>query len=158
MRWTSVAICLASAGTAVADPTADPTVTASDPLPLFSTQPALRRPTFDRPPSAPVPSLRLEAVRVAGERWANDWRYPEPGPIIGFDGGLWYVGTGYYRPRSARAAALHGASVTATILGEILLAADSPLAGVGALLTGATLDAANADADRDAEAARPSTR
>jgi hypothetical protein len=40
------------------------------------------------------------------------------------------------------------------MLGEILLAADSPVAGIGAMLTGATLDAAAADADRDAEARR----
>jgi hypothetical protein len=41
------------------------------------------------------------------------------------------------------------------MLGEILLSADSPLAGVGALIGGATLDAAAADVDRDAEARRP---
>jgi hypothetical protein len=45
--------------------------------------------------------------------------------------------------------------MAATLLGEILLGTGSPLAGVGAMVTGATLDAAAADADRDAEARRP---
>ncbi|HEY5945833.1 MAG TPA: hypothetical protein VIV40_10095, partial [Kofleriaceae bacterium] len=58
-------------------------------------------------------------------------------------------------PRTARSAALHGGSMGATILGEILIGTGSPLAGVGALVTGATLDAAGADVDRDAEARRP---
>jgi hypothetical protein len=40
----------------------------------------------------------------------------------------------------------------ATLLGEVLLATGSPLAGLGALVTGATLDAAAADIDRDVEA------
>jgi len=104
------------------------------------------------PDKPPPPSLRLEAARVAAERFDGDWRYPEPGPLLLRDGGDWFVGAGHYRPRSGRAAALHGGSIAATMVGEILLSADSPLAGVGALLTGATLDAATADADRDAEA------
>lgn len=103
-------------------------------------------------PSPPPPSLRLEAARVAAERFAVDWRYPEPSSFVLRDGGDWFVGYGYYRPRSKRAAALHAGSAVATMVGEILMSANSPLAGVGAMLTGATLDSATADADRDAEA------
>ena len=62
------------------------------------------------------------------------------------------MGPGMYRPRTARSAALHGGSMAATLLGEILLQSGTPAAGVGALLTGATLDSAAADVDRDAEA------
>lgn len=105
-------------------------------------------------PRLPPPSLRIEAMRVASENFESSWRYPEPGPLFGSDHGLWYMGYGHYRPRTARSAALHGGSIAATLLGEILLAADSPLAGVGALITGATLDAAAADVDRDAESRR----
>lgn len=65
--------------------------------------------------------------------------------------GDWYFGWGYYRPTSRRSAALHGGAMGATLLGEILVGTGSPLAGVGAMLTGATLDAAAADTDRDAE-------
>jgi hypothetical protein len=106
-------------------------------------------------PAAPVPSLRLEAARVAGEVFDNSWRLPDTSPLLAIDGGGWWIGHGRYRPGSGRAAALHGGSMAATFLGELLLATDSPLAGVGALVTGATLDAAAADADRDAEAQRP---
>jgi hypothetical protein len=109
---------------------------------------------FDPPPPL-VPSLRLEAARIAGERFENDWRYPEPGPIFGFDDGMWFMGYGHYHPRTKRSAALHGGSMAATLLGEILLESGTPAAGVGLLLTGATLDAAAADVDRDAEARRP---
>ena len=86
------------------------------------------------------------------ERSDGDWRYPEPGPVLGYDDGAWFMGYSHYRPRTARSAALHGGSMAATLLGEILLSADTPVAGVGALLTGATLDAASADVARDAEA------
>jgi hypothetical protein len=106
------------------------------------------------PTPAEVPSLRVEAARVASEAFENSWRFPDVGPLFSVDGGLWFVGNGRYRPRSARAAALHGGSIAATLIGEILIQADSPLAGVGALLTGATLDAATADADRNADARR----
>jgi hypothetical protein len=108
------------------------------------------------PPTKPkVPSLRIEAARVAAERFEDSWRYPDAEPIWGIDGGgLWLGGAGHYRPRSRRAAALHGGSMAATLLGEILVGSDSPLAGVGALLTGATLDAAAAEADDAAEARR----
>jgi hypothetical protein len=128
MRRVTVAVFLLGVGRAAADPA--PAVTANapnDPSPpgaLFTNSPLLSPPTWD---VKPVPSLRLEAVRVAGERFEGDWRYPEPGTLGGIDGNGWFVG-------------------------EILLSADSPLAGVGALIGGATLDAAAADADRDAEA------
>jgi hypothetical protein len=107
-------------------------------------------------PQPPPVSLRIEAARVAAERFEDNWRYPDPGPIIGLDGNAWFVGAGHYHPRTARSAALHGGSMAATMAGEILVGTGSPLAGVGALLTGATLDAAAADVDRDAEARHPS--
>lgn len=138
--------------TLAAPAAADPPAT-TDPQPLTRTptvQPFL---VFD-PPPAPVPSLRLEALRIAGERADNDWRYPEPGPILGLGDGTWFIGYGHYRPRTRRSAALHGGSMAATLLGEILLESGTPAAGVGMLLTGATLDAAAADVDRDAEARR----
>jgi hypothetical protein len=142
-------------GSATADPlptTPPPPVQAPDPdpAPVLSGLVPLQFAPINRPP----PSLRLEAARVMAERFAGDWRFPEPGPLLGVDGGTWFTGAGYYQPRSRRAAALHGGSIAATLLGEILLAADSPLAGVGALVTGATLDAAAADADRAAESKR----
>jgi hypothetical protein len=112
--------------------------------------------TFTDPtPQLPPVSLRIEAARVAAERFEDSWRYPEPGPIIGLDGNAWFVGAGHYHPRTARSAALHGGSMAATLAGEILVGTGSPLAGVGALLTGATLDAAAADVDRDAESRHP---
>lgn len=135
--------------TAAADPVS--TTPPGDPHPPLVLSPL---PLFDAPTPTAVPSLRIEAARVAAERFADSWRYPEPGPLLGYERGAWFVGTGFYRPRSRRAAALHTGSVAATILGEVLVGLDSPLAGVGALLTGATLDAAAADADRDAEASR----
>lgn len=153
MRHVAVAVFLLGVAPAAADP--DPAVTSSaanDPSPtgaLFTNAPLLSPPTWE---VKQVPSLRLEAVRVAGERFEGDWRYPEPGTLGGIDGDGWFVGVGHYRPRTKRSAALHGGSIAATMLGEILLNADSPLAGVGALIGGATLDAAAADADRDAEA------
>jgi hypothetical protein len=129
---------------AVADP--DPT---PDPVPTFTLQTSL----FDTPVPAPqVPSLRIEAARVAAERFQDTWRYPEPGELGGVDGAGWYFGNGHYRPRSRRATALHAGAGGATLLGEILLSTGSPLAGVGALAAGATLDAAAADVDNDTEA------
>ena len=107
----------------------------------------------DVPPPPPV-SLRLDAVRAINENWENSWRYPQPGPLFGVDSGTFFIGNGYYRPRTARSAALHGGSIAATMAGQILLGTGSPLAGVAGLLTGATLDAAAADADRDAESRR----
>jgi len=131
-----------------------PSTTSSDPTPLTRTpsvQPFL---VFD-PPPPPVKSLRLEALRIAGERSEADWRFPEPEPIMGFmSDGSFYMGYPQFRPRSRRSAALHGGAAASTLLGEILLGTGSPLAGVGAMMTGATLDAAAADADRDAEARR----
>ena len=103
-------------------------------------------------PQPVVPSLRIEAARVAAERYQDTWRYPEPGALTGFDGSGFFIGAGYYHPRSRRSAALHAGAAASSLLGEILLATDSPLAGLGALATGATLDAAAADSDRDAEA------
>jgi hypothetical protein len=150
MRRIAVAVFVAGIGTAAADPPAAST----DPTPpgaLFTAAPLLTPPTRD---VKVVPSLRLEAVRVAGERFEGDWRYPEPGTLGGIQGGDWFFGVGHYRPRTTRSAALHGGSIAATLLGEILLEADSPLAAAGMLVGGATLDAAAADADRDAEARR----
>ncbi len=151
----SLALLLVAASGSAADPTAPP-ASASRPPPAatFNVSPLL---VFDVPP-LPPPSLRLEAARIAGQRADLDWRYPEPGPLFGSDSGLWFVGYGRYRPRTARSSALHGGSIGATLIGQILLQADSPLAGVGALLTGATLDSAAADVDRDAESRRPTSR
>ena len=146
-----IAMLVATGGVAVADPNL---TVSTDPIP---TSPPLVLSTslFTQPtPTITVPSLRLEAARVAQERYDGQWRYPEPGQLGGYDGTGIFFGHGYYRPRSRRAAALHGASMGATLLGEILLSTGSPLAGVGALAAGATLDAAAADSDRDAEAQR----
>lgn len=144
-------------GVAAADPPASSA--SGDGTSATATTPLSRKPptapllSFDTQiPPPPAPSLRLEALRVAGERADNDWRYPVPAPIGAFMNGDWYLGWGYYRPTSRRSAALHGGAMGATLLGEILVGTGSPLAGVGAMLTGATLDAAAADTDRDAEA------
>jgi len=150
LRMTTVLVV--TLGTASADPVVTP-APAAHASPVMTTPSLSPMPMADVPPPA-VPSLRLEAARVAGEQFALQWRYPEPGPLLGVEGGLWYLGAGHDSPRSARSAALHGGSVAATLIGEILLGADLPVAAVGALLTGATLDAAAADADRDAEARR----
>jgi hypothetical protein len=151
-------------GTAVADPASSPAASAPATTsgagppapgpPSSARRGALPSSIFDVPKPTSVPSLRLEAARVVAERFDDTWRFPAPGALVGLDGAAWFVGAGYYQPRSTRSAALHGGSIAATILGEVLLAANSPLAGVGALLTGATLDAAAADADLDAEARR----
>jgi hypothetical protein len=139
-----IVVLIATTSLASADPATDPVA-----VPTLTLQTSM----FDEPtPPAPVPSLRLEAARVAQERFQEQWRYPEPGTLGGYDGTGMFWGHGHYRPRTKRAAALHGGAIASTLLGEILLSADSPLAGVGALVTGATLDAAAADADRDAEA------
>jgi hypothetical protein len=135
-----IAIVMFTSSVAAADPDPDPIIT-----PTFTLQTVL---FVEKTPTS-VPSLRIEASRVAQERYDGQWRYPEPGTL-----GI-YFGAHHYRPRSARSAALHGASMGATLLGEILLGTGSPLAGVGALAAGATLDAAAADVDRDAEARRP---
>jgi hypothetical protein len=140
-------------GTAYADPT--PTFSATTTSTTTSSQLTLTPLSLFDTPQPIVPSLRLEAARVASERYQDTWRYPDQEAIIGMDGNGWFFGVGHYRPRTARSAALHAGSVGATLLGEILLSVDSPLAGLGALATGATLDAAGADADRDAEAAQP---
>lgn len=140
-------ITAGTAGTAAADPAATDPVA----VPTFVLQTQL----FEDPTPVAVPSLRLEAARVAHEHYDGQWRYPEPGALGGVDGTGIFFGHGHYRPRSSRSAKLHAGAIGATLLGEILLATDSPLAGLGALATGATLDAAAADADRDAEAQRP---
>ncbi len=164
MSRVSLFVVLLASGTAGADPAPKPTVRAAakSPAAPSTTAPSTSAPSpviapllITDMPSLPVPSLRLEAVRIAGERVDSDWRYPEPGSLLGSEGGQWFLGYGHYRPRTARSAALHGGSMAATIAGQILMSADSPLAGVGALLTGATLDAAAADVDRDAESRRP---
>jgi hypothetical protein len=157
----AVVLLFAASGVGSADPA--PSTSSPSPSPTTSTPaPPTRTPLVLTPlsliettPSLPAVSLRLEAARIAAERFEDNWRFPEPGPIIGLDGNAWFVGAGHYRPRNARSAALHGGSMGATMLGEILVGSGSPLAGVGALLTGATLDAAAADVDRDAEAAHP---
>lgn len=164
MRGRIVLASFVIAGVAAADPLRDPKpastqAPASQPVarPLTRTPSVAPFLVFD-PPPPPVKSLRLEALRVAGERSESDWRYPEPGPIFGYQMGSWFMGIDYYRPRTARSAALHGGSMASTLLGEILLHSGAPVAGVGAMLTGATLDAAAADVDRDAEARRPRSR
>jgi hypothetical protein len=131
-----------------------PTVAAADPDPVTTPTFTLQTTLFIEKTPTVVPSLRLEAARVAQERYDGQWRYPEPGELGSYDGTGIYFGAHHYRPRTRRSAVLHGASMGATLLGEILLSTGSPLAGVGALATGATLDAAAADSDRDAEAAR----
>lgn len=142
-------IVLGATGIAVADPAPAADPAPSPPLPSLQFAPL---PLVDIPQQPTEPSVRIDAARVVAERFAEDWRYPEPGSVLGVQNGLWYFGVGTYQPKSRRSAALHTGSVAATIIGEILLAADSPLAGVGAMLTGVTLDAAAADADRAAEA------
>jgi hypothetical protein len=154
-------VLLATAGTAVAQPAPDPApaaapAAASATTPAPGTSSLLAPGLLLLPPTPPdVPSLRIEAARLAAERFEDSWRFPDVEPLFVLDGGMWLMGgNGRYRPRSARSAALHGGSMAATLLGEILIHADLPVAGVGALLTGATLDAAAADADRNAEARR----
>jgi len=142
LRKTFMALLLITS-TASADPPARPQLVLSA---FTYTGPA---------PQLPPVSLRIEAARVAAERFEDNWRFPEPGPVIGLDGNAWFVGAGHYRPRTARSAALHGGSMAATLAGEILMGTGSPLAGVGAMLTGATLDAAAADVDRDTESRHP---
>lgn len=158
MSRVSLFVVLLASGTAVADPAPAPTAKSpaakSSAAPSAVTAPVIAPLLITDMPTLPVPSLRLEAVRIAGERADSDWRYPDPGMILGGNGNQWFLGYGHYRPRTARSAALHGGSMAATIAGQILMSADSPLAGVGALLTGATLDAAAADVDRDAESRR----
>ncbi|HUS27299.1 MAG TPA: hypothetical protein VMZ53_02290 [Kofleriaceae bacterium] len=143
LRNSFVLLVLATA-TASADPPQRPTLVLSG----FSFS--------DPTPQPPPVSLRIEAARVAAERFEDNWRYPEPGAMVGVDGNGWFIGAGHYRPRTARSGALHGGSIAATMAGEILMGTGSPLAGVGALLAGATLDAAAADVDRDAESRHPS--
>jgi hypothetical protein len=131
---------------------ADPKVTTSNALPqppFLTLQPI----AFTDPPAQPPISLRLEGARIAAEVFGSSWRYPDVEPQFGVAGGVWSI-SNHYRPRSQRAASLHGGSMLATFVGEILLYSGSPLAGVAAMATGATLDAAAADADRDAEARR----
>jgi hypothetical protein len=154
---------LVAAGTAAADPTTPPPTHpfASSAVTAPAASAPITKPIAVSPllvfdvPALPPPSLRLEAARIAGMRGDLDWRYPEPGPLFGTNNGAWFIGYGHYRPRTGRSAALHGGSVAASIVGQILLETDTPLAGVGALLTGVTLDAAAADVDRDAETQRP---
>jgi hypothetical protein len=149
-RVASIVLVLA-AGTAAADPSSS----APAPAAASSGSPAVLAPLrLTEMPTLPVPSLRLEAVRIAGERFDLDWRYPEPATLFGSEGGQWFLGYGHYRPLTKRSGASHGGSIAATIAGQILMSADSPLAGVGAMLAGATLDAAAADVDRDAESRR----
>ena len=140
-----IGIVMLTASVAAADPTSDPVST-----PTFTLQTTM----FNEKTPTVVPSLRLEASRVAQERYDGQWRYPEPGELGSYDGTGIYFGAHHYRPRTRRSAALHAGSMGATLLGEILLSTGSPLAGVGAMAAGATMDAAGADADRDAEAAR----
>jgi len=156
----SILLLVAGVGTTVADPkpAGSPVkaVPSTDPQapPLTRTPSAAPFLVLDPPPPA-VKSLRLEALRIAGERTAADWRYPEPEPIVGFrTDGSFFMGYPQYRPRTARSAALSGGAAASTLIGEILLGSGLPIAGVGAMVTGATLDAAAADVDRDAEGHR----
>jgi hypothetical protein len=147
------AIIVVSAASAAADPGPPPPVTSVTTSNVTTPANLTLTPlTLFEVPQPIVPSLRIEAARVAAERYQDNWRFPEPGALAGFDGSGFFIGAGYYRPRTARSAALHAGAAASSLLGEILLATDSPLAGLGALATGATLDAAAADADRDAEA------
>jgi hypothetical protein len=139
----SLVVLVLATSTAYADPPQRPQLTLS---PFMMSEPT---------PQLPPVSLRIEAARVVAERFEDNWRYPDPGAMVGLDGNGWFIGAGHYRPRTSRSAALHGGSIAATMAGEILLGTGSPLAGVGALLTGATLDAAAADVDRDAESRQP---
>jgi hypothetical protein len=155
-------LLVAGIGTAVAQPKPAPKPAPAPPAPSTSsptsssTSSLLAPGLLLLPPTPPdIPSLRIEAARVAAQRFEDSWRYPDVEPVFVLSGGMWMMGgNGRYRPRSARAAALHGGSMAATLLGEILIHANAPVAGVGALLTGATLDSAAADADRNAEARR----
>jgi hypothetical protein len=152
MKRAMALVVLLTAQAAVADPDPTPAITSNPPT--MSSTLVLAPLQLTSVPSLPVPSLRLEATRIAGERADSDWNYPEISPLLGSDGGYWWMGYGHYHPRTARSAALHGGSIGATMVGQILLGADSPVAAVGALLTGVTLDAAAADVDRDAESRR----
>lgn len=149
MRYVPLLVLLMTS-TALADDPAPSTMQGklTPPAPLSAFQFAV-----DVPPPPPV-SLRLEAVRTINENWENSWRYPQPGPLFGVDSGTFFIGNGYYRPRTKRSAALHGGSIAATMAGQILLGTGSPLAGVAGLVAGATLDAAAADVDRDHESQR----
>lgn len=150
MRSSALVVMCLAGGTAHADPS---TSSALPQPPFLTLQPM---PMFSDPLPVPtVSSLRLDAARAAAEVFDNSWRYPDAAPVFSLDGDRWFLGHGNYAPSSRRASALHGASMAATLVGEILLGTGSPLAGVGAMVTGATLDAAAADADRDAEARRP---
>lgn len=101
-------------------------------------------------PPKPIKSLREEGARIIAVMAEGD-RFPMVSPIISLDGTEDFG----WRPRG-RAAALNAGAMGATMVGEILLGLGaSPFAAVGALLAGATLDAAAQDADRDQEAARP---
>ncbi len=144
-----VVICLVGGSAS-----AGPSTSAALPQPPFLTLQPL--PMFAEPVPVPVvSSLRLDAARAAAEVFDSTWRYPDAAPVVSLTGDQWFFGHGMYAPRSSRSAALHGGSIAATLVGEILLGTGSPLAGVGAMVTGATLDAAAADADRDAEARLP---
>jgi hypothetical protein len=144
-------VMVATVGMAVADPATSPGPPAQPPAGKAApSSSSLLPPSVLLLPPTPVKpevSLRIEAARVAAQRFEDSWRFPDVEPFVGLDSGLWFVGAGHYHPKTGRSAALHGGSVAATMLGEILLSADSPVAGIGAMLTGATLDAAAADAD-----------
>jgi hypothetical protein len=142
-------VIVATAGMAVADPATPPKLAPPASVPGTSTSSMLPPSVLLLPPTPVKPevSLRIEAARVAAQRFEDSWRYPDVEPFFGLGGDGMFIGAGHYHPRTARSAALHGGSVAATMIGEILLSADSPVAGIGAMLTGATLDAAAADAD-----------
>jgi hypothetical protein len=139
-------VIVATAGMAVADPATPPKLAPPSAKPTSSVLPPsvlLLPPT----PVKPEVSLRIEAAKFAAQRFEDSWRFPDVEPFFGLGGDGMFIGAGHYHPRTARSAALHGGSIAATMIGEILLSADSPVAGIGAMLTGATLDAAAADAD-----------
>ena len=101
-------------------------------------------------PPKPIRSLRAEGARIIAVMEEGE-RFPMIEPLVSYDGTVDFG----WSPRG-RAGKLHAASMISTFVGEILLGAGgSPFAAVGALVTGATLDAAASDAARDQEAARP---
>lgn len=104
-------------------------------------------------PPKPIPSLRAEGARIIAVMAEGD-RFPMVNPTVTLDGTEDFG----WSP-SGRAGKLHAGAMAATFIGEMLLGLGaSPFAAVGALVTGATLDAASSDAARDQEAARPGAK
>src|SRR5690606_21460557 len=64
---------------------------ANDPAPGITQALSL----VDVPPRPPL-SLRIEALRIATERVAGDWPYPEPADIMSYRSGQLFFGAGHY--------------------------------------------------------------